>query len=85
MEWGVVCDDGWSFYDSQVACRQLGYSSMVDPVPYYEAHFGRGSGDILLGNLYCNGSEDNLYDCQRDTYLICDHSEDAGLLCSPGK
>ena len=47
------------------------------------AHFGSGSGDILLDNVACQGNESTLLEC--DTNPVgqhdCDHSEDAGVRC----
>ena len=81
--WGTVCDDGWQYLDGQVACRLLGYIT-TGVIPYDRAHFGRGSGQILLDDLMCNGYETSLFQCQ-GYRPNCDHDEDAGLFCSPSK
>ena len=49
-------------------------------IPLSNAHFGVGSGPILLDNLGCSGEEDSLLDCPRSENS-CFHSEDAGVIC----
>ena len=48
------------------------------------ATFGQGTGEILLDNLRCVGTENRLVDCQHNGIGIdnCAHSEDAGLRCA---
>ena len=81
-EWGTVCDDGWSYVDVYVLCRQLGFG--YSGRPYSNAYFGEGSGPILLSNLACTGGESTLADCGHLGVGItgsCSHSEDAGVRC----
>ena len=80
-QWNTVCDDYWSLIDAQIVCRQLGYRDAVKA--HREAHFGEGSGDILLDNLLCTGREATLLDCPHNGRYIhnCNHSEDAGVTC----
>ena len=47
------------------------------------AYFGSGSGDILMDNVVCRGTESTLLQCNTNTIgqHNCNHSEDAGVRC----
>ena len=57
--WGTVCDDGWSQINSNVACRQLGFSSGT-----FTREFPRGSGQIWLDDVDCTVDDSSLKFCQ---------------------
>lgn len=48
-------------------------------------NYGRGSGEILLDNIVCDGSETSLLECDHnplmETNCAGDHSEDAAVAC----
>ena len=51
------------------------------------ARFGQGSGRILLKDVNCEGTEDNLADCAHrgvGDYTSCGHVRDAGIICYSG-
>lgn len=81
--WGTVCDDFWDTTDAGVACVQLGYAR-GGAAAFSQAFFGQGTGEILLDNLGCVGSETRIVDCPHNGLNIhnCLHSEDAGLRCA---
>ena len=63
----------------------LGFQGVVCSVP--RAQFGQGQGPIWMDNLYCRGTEETLDQCSFNGWGIhsCDHSEDAGVVCDPGR
>ena len=79
--WGTVCDDSWDDTDAGVVCRSLGFDSGTG---VGSAAFGQGSGEILLDDVSCTGTETNLGDCSNAGFGVhnCGHSEDAGVRCS---
>ena len=79
--WNTVCDDLWDLSDANVVCRQLGYRGAV--TAHRNAHFGQGSGQILLDNLRCTGTEASLLECSHKGIYMheCGHREDASVSC----
>jgi len=56
---------------------------------YSNAHFGQGTGPILLDDLLCTGRETRLIDCPSGgvgNFDNCNgHADDAGVQCQPGR
>ena len=80
-QWNTACDDSWDLSDANVVCRQLGYRGAV--AAHQSAHFGQGSGQILLDDLQCTGTEASLLECPHFGLNShnCVHSEDASVTC----
>uniref|UniRef100_A0A8C9SA13 SRCR domain-containing protein n=1 Tax=Scleropages formosus TaxID=113540 RepID=A0A8C9SA13_SCLFO len=66
-QWGTVAQYNWDLNDAAVVCRQLDCgSAVVTPI---RAHFGEGSGKVLLRDVSCNGSESALRDCGAPDFI----------------
>uniref|UniRef100_A0A8C7PIG7 SRCR domain-containing protein n=1 Tax=Oncorhynchus mykiss TaxID=8022 RepID=A0A8C7PIG7_ONCMY len=83
--WGTVCDDNWALLDAQVVCRELSCGPATEAP--HQAHFGEGSGSILLDDVACMGSEGSLLECSSGGIgnHDCGHDEDASVTCMMGK
>ena len=84
--WTSICDKSWDFLDSQVVCRDLGYSPYgmkTNPAltKLYRYAFVLGAisidncyneGQLSFGitNINCTGSEDHLVNCSHSNAVL---------------
>ena len=78
--WGRVCGVYWHPDEAVVACRQLGYNSLVQSYstqwPSINARRIRRQYDVK-----CNGSESSLLKCSVYRDLYGNHREQASITC----
>ncbi|XP_034406435.1 scavenger receptor cysteine-rich domain-containing group B protein [Cyclopterus lumpus] len=80
--WGTVCDDDWALNNARVVCQQIDCGSAV--YAHSNSFFGYGTGRILLDNVNCQGTEQELSKCKSLDWgkHNCGHHEDAGVTCT---
>ncbi|XP_053544367.1 deleted in malignant brain tumors 1 protein [Ictalurus punctatus] len=66
--------------DAAVVCRELRCGEPVEV--QYDAHFGEGSEEIWIHDLYCRGYESTLNNCSSQQGHSCDYIHNAGVICS---
>ena len=83
-QWGTVCDDDWDMENAAVVCRMRSFGEALEAPG--GATFGKGTGEVLMDDVDCTGSETNLGLCAHNGWYNqnCDHSEDAGVICGGG-
>lgn len=71
---------------SQVPVQMQHYdsplTSVLDAQAVSNAHFGQGTGPMILDNVFCRGTENNIQNCYKSFDASEDsHNEDAGVIC----
>ena len=80
LEGKPVCDDHWDLLDAHVVCQQLGLGPAIAATK--QSFFGLAEGEYIMDNVECNGSEDDILECEYSTTHNCEKNEAAGVICS---
>ncbi|XP_028399965.1 protein bark beetle-like [Dendronephthya gigantea] len=80
--WGTVCSDWWSQINSDVACRELGFSTGT-----LTTEFSNGEGQIWLDDVRCTKADNSMKHCSHRGFgnHNCEHNQDVGLRCTESK
>lgn len=85
--WGTICGEHFYHSDVMVICRMLGMYSL-NSFGYSQGFYGEGSGNIIIRQLNCDGTETDIAQCQSvgwsvgTAYNSCGHLNDAGVNCA---
>ncbi|CAI9728830.1 in malignant brain tumors 1 neurotrypsin-like [Octopus vulgaris] len=77
--WTTICDDDWDVADARVICRMVGDYSKA--IPFYNARFGKGEGNITITDVKCHGKESTIFECSYREKNYCLHKDDASVGC----
>jgi len=79
--WGTVCDNYFNDAAAGVVCYMLGYGYSGS---FIDNRYGRGSGQIWLNNVQCNGTETSIAQCQHRDWgqHSCGHYNDVSVSCT---
>ncbi|KAL4240208.1 Plasma kallikrein [Mactra antiquata] len=80
--WGTICtddasgDDGWSILDGDVACRQLGYDTIISI--FSQVDTTQRNGQAVYQGFNCTGREQHLKDCLGTYDMSVNHCQTSG-------
>ncbi|XP_052268580.1 uncharacterized protein LOC127869962 [Dreissena polymorpha] len=89
--WGTVCNKHFDQEDARVVCRLAGIDSAGNFTLHTNVYkFGQGSGNLIVENLHCNGTEADIDECasypwkESSAQPPCNaHLYDVGVNCRP--